>query len=107
MALRYEFNIETGETTAHDDFVPPAPPTIDELRAEMPPITQRQLRLTIGETAVAAVDAALADDWAGMTEWQTASVFRRLHPLIVEMGPRLGLTPEQIDDLWSFALTIK
>jgi hypothetical protein len=33
-------------------------------------------------------------------EWDYASEFRRLHPLIVKLIPILGLTDEQVDPVW-------
>ncbi|RUU79037.1 hypothetical protein [Mesorhizobium sp. M7A.F.Ca.MR.362.00.0.0] len=98
------YDLAAGTAAA---YVPPPPPTADELREAMPTITQRQLRLTLGKAMVEDIDAALAGDWDATTEWTTASVFRRTHPLIIQLGAQFGFTPEHVDDLWTFAQTIK
>jgi hypothetical protein len=39
-------------------------------------------------------------------EWEYASEFHRSHPLIVQLIPILGLTDEQVDNVWQEYSTI-
>lgn len=81
-------------------------PTPEEKRAAMPNLTARQLRLGLNYlgklSEVAAAIAALPDEERSQAtiEWDFASEFRRLHPLIVKLIPILGLTDEQVDPVW-------
>lgn len=87
--------------------VPPAPPVLtpEEARAIMPPITPRQLRLTLLTIGVteSQVDAALVNDPEGQIEWKYATYFKRTHPLVDSLGIGFSITPEQIDSLWAYA----
>lgn len=90
-------------------------PTIEEIRAAMTPLTPRQLRLAIvvhADISLASVQAAIdaipdpTEREAAQVEWDYATKFERLHPTILRLGASLGLTPEQIDDLWVIAETL-
>lgn len=86
-------------------------PTQEAVRALLPSITARQLRLALvrSGTPLSAVEAALAMLPAGTTrdealiEWEAATQFRRTDPLLVQIGAALGYTPEEIDALWLYA----
>ena len=92
----------------------PEPPTPEEIRANMFPLTARQLRLGLVAAGIlpSQVDAAIAaipDEQAKAVaeiEWEYASQFERNHPLIVQIGTALGLTVEQIDTMWADALAL-
>lgn len=82
---------------------PPVPP---------PPITKRQLRLTLVrngislsdiEAAIAAMPAGQAKEEAQI-EWADASTFNRNHPTLLLIAGALGLTEAQIDAMWSEAV---
>ncbi len=89
----------------------PPPPTAEEQRASMPSISPRQLRLALigAGVSLASVDAAIAaipdqaQREAAQVEWEYATTYVRTHPLIVSLTPALGLTDEQVDDLWQAA----
>ena len=93
--------------------VPEQPePTPEEARAALPPISRRQLRLTLVRNGIALDDVAamieglpdgLSKDVARI-EWEDAATFERMHPTLVNIGAGLGLSPEQIDELWVEAL---
>lgn len=73
--------------------------------AQLGDLTPRQLRLgllSIGITE-AQIDAALADNPAGMVEWKYSLTLKRDHPLIDSLGAAFGLPPAQIDSLWVWA----
>lgn len=99
-----------GELVAHV----PAPPTTEELREGMLPLSPRQLRLALVrsgtslasvETAIAALPDGTAKEEADI-EWEYATEFRRLAPALLTIADAIGLTPEAVDELWEQALTI-
>ncbi|MDK1377086.1 MULTISPECIES: hypothetical protein [unclassified Sinorhizobium] len=93
------------------DYIPPTP---EEIRAGMPPLTARQLRLGLinnGFTLaqVGAVIEAMPDGPDKETariEWEFATNFNRMHPLIASVGSALGLTDIQIDTMWTAAVNL-
>lgn len=93
---------ENGEVV---EYTPPEP-TPEEKREAMPNLTARQLRLGLLQLGkLADVNTAIEsmpepEKSKGKIEWDYASEFRRLHPLIVQLIPILGLTDEQVDVVW-------
>jgi len=93
-------------------YEPPPPPTPEEIRAAMSPLTARQLRLgLIGggfslSQVAEAIDAIPDPQQKAVAEieWQYAAQFERLHPLIEQVSGALGLSQEQIDAMWEQAL---
>lgn len=105
---RVEFGRRVWEAVSASEVANYVPPSSEELRKSMPSLSPRQIRrvlLSIGITE-ADVEAALEGDPDGLTEWRWATSFDRTHPLIISMGPLFDLEPDQIDDLWTYALTI-
>lgn len=89
-------------------YVAPIEPTPEELRELMPPISKRQLRLTLvrNNVSLADLDAAIltmGDE--AIIEWQDASEYRRLHPLLNQVAAHLSLSQEQVDEMWQQALS--
>ncbi len=88
------------------------PPSIEEERARMPNLTARQIRLgllSLGKLSgvQSAIDALPEPAKSeAIIEWDFASEFRRLHPLIVQLIPLLGLTDEQVDIVWEQFATV-
>lgn len=79
----------------------------------LPPITKRQLRLTLVrngialstvETAIASMPEGLPKEEARI-EWADASTFNRNHPTLLLIAVVLGLTEEQVDAMWREAVT--
>lgn len=97
-------DVRTGEYLPMDPGpIEPSPPepTPEEIRASMPTLTARQLRLALLprlDEVEGIIEAS--GDRALKVEWEYATTFERLHPAIVSIGAALGLTPEEIDDLW-------
>ena len=97
-----------------DPYVPKAPPTQEELREQMPNLTARQFRLGLiaGGRTPSQVDAAIdlmpegSEKEAAKIEWEYATTFKRVHPLIDLLSQNLGLTPEQVDTLWTNAVDL-
>lgn len=107
----YEWNDETESW----DHVPPPEPTAVEVRASMPDITARQLRLVLfvhAGVSRSQVEAAIQDieplakRVAAEIEWEYASSYKRTHPLVESIGASFGFTPEQVDDLWALGQTL-
>lgn len=93
---------------------PPPEPTPEERRAAMTPITARQLRLTLRREAgitpamVEGIISGIEDEGEredALIEWEYASHYERLHPLIAQVADALELTDEAVDALWDQALT--
>lgn len=96
-----------GET-----WIAPPEPSVDDLRAHMPPISKRQLRLTLVRNGISLDSVAQAiagiegeqDRVETQIEWEDATEFERLHPRILMIADALGLTAEQIDTMWQEAI---
>jgi hypothetical protein len=79
----------------------------------LPPITKRQLRLTLVRNGISleTVEAAIASMPEGLEkeeaqiEWNDASTFNRDHPTLLLIAAALGLTEAQIDAMWAEAVT--
>ncbi|WP_376711059.1 hypothetical protein [Pseudochrobactrum lubricantis] len=88
--------------------IPGAELTPEQQRALMPPISKRQLRLTLVRNGISLSDldaAIIAMGDEAVIEWQDASEYRRLHPLLNQVAAHLSLTQEQVDAMWQQALT--
>jgi len=89
----------------------PSEPTPEERRSAMPNLSARQLRLGLLELGKleqvnAAIEALpMPERSQAEIEWQFASEFRRLHPLIVQIMPILGLEDDAVDLAWMNAST--
>ncbi|MCZ7855997.1 hypothetical protein O9X81_05170 [Agrobacterium salinitolerans] len=79
----------------------------------LPPITKRQLRLTLVRNGISleTVEAAIASMAEGLPkaeaqiEWADASTFNRDHPTLLLIAAALGLTEAQVDAMWREAVT--
>ncbi|WP_421983341.1 hypothetical protein [Roseibium sp.] len=95
-------------------YVTPVPPTPEENRANMQPLTARQFRLGLLQSGrtLAQVEAAIAaiedptERETAQVDWEYASEFNRMHPLVVDISLALGLSPEQVDTLWLIAVEL-
>lgn len=93
---------------------PYVPPTAEELRPHMPKLTARQFRLGFVQAghAIASIDAAIeaisdpTTKEMARIEWEYATTFNRVHPLISQIATGLGLTEEQIDSMWAAAVNL-
>lgn len=92
----------------------PAPPTPEELRERMPPLTPRQLRLALVQSGTPlssiglAIDAIADQTERGLAniEWNYANQFNRTDPLLAAIAVAVGYTDEQVDSLWTWAATL-
>lgn len=101
---------------AHPGFPvsPYVPPTEEEKRRSMQPLTARQFRLGLVTAGIspAQVTATIAamppgpDRDKAQIEWEYATTFNRMHPLIATVGAALGLNDAQIDAMWLAAVNL-
>lgn len=84
----------------------------EEIRAAIRPVTMRQARLALlaagvlGDVAPALAALPSPHRDAAEIEWEYASEVRRDAPLIAALGSALGLTEDQIDDLFEAAAVL-
>lgn len=86
----------------------------EQVRASMPPLTPRRLRLALvnSGTSLEEVGTALNSIPDTMTrtlaliEWEYANEFERLDPLLAQVASSLGYSDAEIDALWTWALTL-
>jgi hypothetical protein len=76
--------------------------------AEVPAsVTRRQLFLALNASGVtrSAIRAQISTE-EGLIEYDEASTFDRAHPLVAALATALGMTTEQVDDLYRSAATL-
>lgn len=79
----------------------PEPQTLEELRAQMPPLTSRQIWLGAHSLGMSKADVkANTDDPEILIEIEEATEFHRTYESVVMMSSIMGITPEQLDDVW-------
>lgn len=92
----------------------PTPPTADELVAQAEAariaaipyaVSPRQIRQALTRAGLrAGVEAAVAASDQDTKDWyEFATEFLRSHPEVQALGAVLGVTPRQLDDLWTLA----
>lgn len=77
----------------------------------MPALTRRQFRLGMRNLGITSsmIDAAIlsiVDEDAreiAQIEWEDATSFERLHPLVVMLSTAFNISPEALDTAWSEA----
>ncbi len=100
LIAEWEFNEEGERVNTIPPFVAPPVPS--------PPITRRQLRLTLVRNGIAlsTVEAAIEAMPEGLEkaeaqiEWADASEFERSHPTLLLIASALGLAEAQVDTMW-------
>lgn len=93
------------------EFQPYVPPTDEQLRAAMPPITPRQfwiaaasigiLKQDVLDIVAAIVDAE--DRLRTEIEVLEATMYERTNPYLEDLANAMEITPEQMDTLWIWA----
>lgn len=115
--VKYEHEAEFWQKALAGDYGAIAAfvqPTVEELRAALPSLTARQLRLGLvsngislsSVTVTIGVMPAGPDKDKAQIEWEYASTFNRMHPLIGTVGAALGLNDQQIDNMWLAAFSL-
>lgn len=90
-----------SEGNTPEPYVPPPAPPVTQ-------VTMRQARLALSQAGLlATVQAAVAQaDEATKIEWEFASDIKRDWPTLVALQPVLGMTDQQIDELFALAATL-
>lgn len=100
--LAQAMNCETGEMEEIEvevpDFISIVPQTVTRRQAKL--ALYNAGKLSAAEAAVAAADMATKINWA------EAGDFLRTDPLVIGIGATLGLTSNQIDDLFRAAAAL-
>jgi hypothetical protein len=82
----------------------------DEMRARIPSVvTIRQARLALNQVNLLdSINAVIAgsNDKALQIEWEFCTEVKRSWPALVALQPALGLTDQEIDDLFILAATL-
>lgn len=99
---------ESGDSIGVYD---PPNPTDEEIRALMPSITRRQLRLTLVRNGIslASVSDAIDSMPHGLErdemriEWDDGTTYERLNPRLNAIAEILDLSDEQVDVMWKEA----
>lgn len=87
---------------------PYVPPTVEEIRSQMPALTRREFRrgMLLLQIPSSAIDAAIAgiqdpnERELAEIDWQEASQFDRNHHLVTLLSQAFGLSQEAIDTAW-------
>jgi hypothetical protein len=86
-----------AEGNTPDPADPPPPIVITS-------VTMRQARLALHRAGLLTqVDAAIASDVEAQIEWEYAQTVERHSPLVQNLAAGLGLTEQQLDDLFTQA----
>ncbi|ASY63467.1 hypothetical protein SJ05684_c20250 [Sinorhizobium sojae CCBAU 05684] len=93
---------------------PYIPPTAAEVRASLPRLTARKLRVGLLRAGIsprqvtAAIDAmpASVDREKAQIEWEYATTFARADRIVATISTALGLSDAQIDAMWTDALNV-
>ncbi|QPC87430.1 hypothetical protein GA830_12255 [Mesorhizobium sp. NBSH29] len=90
-----------------DETVEP-PRTPEEARERMQPLTRRQFWLAANSIGLSKSDvlAAVGNDVELQIEVEESTEFGRTYDSIVLLAPLLGITPEQLDDIWNWASSV-
>ncbi|KAA0970797.1 hypothetical protein FPY71_09995 [Aureimonas fodinaquatilis] len=89
------------------EYVPPAPEPIPVTE-----VTMRQAKIQLSRAGILTQADAAIQSMPGQQgeeariEWQYATTLRRAHPLVDALGSQLGLSVEQIDELFEAAALI-
>lgn len=88
-------------------YIPPPEPTPEELRELMPTLSSRQFWLAANTLGITE-DMLLAatDDAEIIIEIRKTTEFHRTYDSVVMLAPLMGITPEQLDDVWMWAAVV-
>lgn len=85
------------------EYTPPTPDPLppDQLRALMPPLSRRQFWLGANSLGMSKADVlAATDDPIIIIEIEETTEFHRTYESVVMLSEVLGITPDQLDDVW-------
>lgn len=99
----------------HGEISPYAPPLVDEVAVlkswrDRTEVSRFQAMASLHYAGHLEAIQSYMDTQADVVQklaWNTAQVFKRLSPTVITLQPLLGITDEQMDDLFRFAMTIE
>jgi len=91
-----------SEGNTPEPYIPPPPPPVTQVTAYQAKI--QLSRAGLYDSVVTTVNTS--DNPELKIAWEMASVFERNSPFILALQPELGLTDEQVDDLFQQASQI-
>jgi len=102
-----------AQALAEGDIGPYVPPSLNEQRALLPVLSPRKFREALIDESInlASVDAAIAAMAEGPEKekakvaWEYADYFSRVDPVLQMICVALGLTDEQVDEMWLRAVS--
>lgn len=101
--MRYEYNLETGETTEHVDD-PASALSVDPVKIAQ--VSMRQARLALLQAGLLnTVDAHMTEPNQRIW-WEYATTVERNHPMVVQVASSIGLSDTQVDDLFTLAINL-
>ncbi len=105
--MRYEINLTTGEVLELPD-AETTPITQEYLRSIMQPLSAWQVRKVLTQFNLRTqVESAIVNaDQNTKDAWQFANEFKRDDILLNNMGKALGMTDEQLDQLFTVGVTL-
>jgi len=99
--MRYEYNLETGETTEYPDA-----PSIPQAHIEITIVSMRQCRLALlQENQLVSVEA-LINTPEQKIWWDYSTVVEKDNQLVKDMAIALDWTPEYLTSLFELANTL-
>jgi hypothetical protein len=99
--MRFEYNIETGETTEYPD----APPT-PQIPVEITTVSMRQCRLALLQENQLDDVEALITTREQLIWWDYSTIVEKHNPMVQGIATTLGWTPEYLTSLFELANTL-
>jgi hypothetical protein len=99
-----------GDTYSSGVFTPKTVPVlpVEQITPFIEPVSPRQIRQAMTRFGIRAnVELAVANGDQDLKDWYEYSTsFERVNPQVEAMGAALGVTEQQLNDLWTLAGTL-
>jgi len=99
--MRYEYNIETGETTEYPD-APPSPQT----SVEVITVSMRQCRLALLQENQLDDVEALITTREQLIWWDYSTIVEKYNPMVQDIATALNWKSEYLTNLFDIAITL-
>lgn len=109
MTMGLKVSAKTGDIEQVEGLPPPDPAELLEVERAAMVASRMQARIALHqEGLLTQIEQAVAQaDPVVQIAWQDATIFERQSPTIAALAASIGLTDEQLDDLFRAAMTIK
>lgn len=99
--MRYEYNLETGVMTEHEDLPASIVP-----EKKITSVSMRQARLALLQAGfLPAIDAEMSSDEQKIW-WDYSPTVERDNSFVIQVTAKLGISEAQVDDLFTLASTL-